>query len=84
LIQAERNNEETTLVIILLYTGSTLKDSVINHAMVLTNVEKLIGLRFCNKCGLGFRTSDHHRDRFSKHCDECDGKFHKSVNLTHL
>jgi hypothetical protein len=49
--------------------------------MVITNVEKLTGLRFCTKCGLGFRTSDHHRDRFTKHCEECDGKFHTKLKL---
>jgi hypothetical protein len=49
--------------------------------MVITNVEKLTGLRFCSKCGLGFRTSGHHRDRFMKHCEECDGTFHKKLKL---
>jgi hypothetical protein len=73
-------------VSILLHTGSTSKGlnavpAVINHAMVITNVEKLTGLRFCSKCGLGFRTSDHHRARFNKHCEECDGKFHKKLKL---
>jgi hypothetical protein len=62
----ERNNENNDtncpIVSILLHTGSTLKNSVINHAMVITNVEKLTGLKFCSKCGLGFRTSEYHRD----------------------
>jgi hypothetical protein len=49
--------------------------------MVITNVEKLTGLRFCNKCGLWFRTSDSNRVRFTKHCEECDGKFHKKLKL---
>jgi hypothetical protein len=47
--------------------------------MVITNIEKLIGLRFCPKCSLGFRTSDHHRERFNKHLEICDGKFHKKL-----
>jgi hypothetical protein len=49
LIQAEQ--ETTTLVSILLHTGTTLKGinavpAIINHVMVITNVEKLTGLRF--------------------------------------
>jgi hypothetical protein len=48
LIQNEGSN---TTVNILLHTGTTVKGSVINHAMVITNVEKLTGLRFCSKCG---------------------------------
>jgi hypothetical protein len=49
--------------------------------MVITNVEKLTGLRFCSKCGLGFRTSDTQRAKFNKHCEECNGKFHKKLKL---
>jgi hypothetical protein len=49
--------------------------------MVITNVEKLTGLRFCSKCGLGFRTSDTQRAIFDKHCEECDCKFHKKLKL---
>jgi hypothetical protein len=49
--------------------------------MVITNVEKLTGLRLCSKCGLGFRTSDHNTDRFNKHYIECDGKFHKKLKF---
>jgi hypothetical protein len=49
--------------------------------MTITNVKKLTGLRFCSKCGLGFRTTDHHRDRFTKLCEECDGKFQKKLKL---
>jgi NADH pyrophosphatase NudC (nudix superfamily) len=79
LIQKE-NNEETTIVNILLHIGSTSKSSVINHAMVIINVEKLTGLRFCSKCGIGFRISDHHTERFNKHCNECDGSFIKSLD----
>jgi transcriptional regulator NrdR family protein len=81
LIQAERNEETNTLVSILPHTGITLNKSVINHSMVITNVEKLTRLRFCSKCGLGFTTSDTHRARFNKHCEECDGKFHKKLKL---
>jgi hypothetical protein len=82
LIQKDENDKETdTLISILLHTGSTLKGVVINHAMIITNIEKLTGLRFCNKCGLGFKTSDHHRDRFTKHCEVCDGKFHNKLKL---
>jgi hypothetical protein len=49
--------------------------------MLITNVEKLTGLRFCSKCGLVFRTSDTHRARFYKNCEECDGKFHKKLKF---
>jgi hypothetical protein len=79
LIQAEQ--ESNTLVSILLHTGTSLKGSVINLPMVITNVEKLTGLRFCSKCVLGFRISDSHRGRFNKHCEECDDKFHKKLKL---
>jgi hypothetical protein len=71
----------TPIVSILLHTGSTLKGLIINHAMAIINVEKLTGLRFYRKYGLRFRTSDHHRDRFTKHCEDCDGKFHKKLKL---
>jgi hypothetical protein len=49
--------------------------------MVFTNVEKLTGIRFCSKYGLGCRTSDSNRVRFNKHCEECDGKFHTKLKL---
>jgi hypothetical protein len=82
LIHKEKETEETaSLVSFLLHTGTTLKGSVINHAMVITNVDKLTELRFWSKCVLGFRTSDHHKNRFTKHCEECDGKFHKKLKL---
>jgi hypothetical protein len=35
----------------------------------------------CGKYGLGLRLSDHHTERFTKHCKECDGKFHKKLKL---
>jgi hypothetical protein len=86
LIQEEQENKEEkngddNIVSILLHTGSTLKCSIINHAMIITNAELLTGLRFYGKCGLGFRTSDTHRARFNKHCEECDGKIHKKLKL---
>jgi hypothetical protein len=84
LIQSDKETQveqETTLVSILLHTGTTLKGSVINHAMVISNVEKLTGLRFCSKCGLGFRTSDHDTEKFTKHCEECDGTVPKKLKL---
>jgi hypothetical protein len=84
LIQRDKETQEEEIipiVSILLHTRSTLKGSVINHAMAITNVEKLTGLRFCSKCGLGFRTSDHHIERFNKHYNECDGKFDIKLKL---
>jgi hypothetical protein len=82
LIQKDKETQESdTIASILFHTGSTLKNSIINHAMIITNVEKFTGLRFVSKCVLEFRTSDHHRDRFTKHYEECDGKFHKKLKL---
>jgi NADH pyrophosphatase NudC (nudix superfamily) len=75
LIQTDEKNGDDNIVSILLHNRTTLNGSVINHAMVITNVEKLTRLRFCSKCGLGFRTSDSNRARVNKHCEECDGKF---------
>jgi hypothetical protein len=73
------------IIHILLHTGSTLKGkgdpTIINHAIIITNVEKLAGLRFCSKCGLEFKTTDHHRDRVNKHCNDRNGKFHKKLKL---
>jgi hypothetical protein len=54
---------------------------VINLAIVIINDEKLTGLRFFSKCGLGYRTSDTQRAIVTKHCEECGGKFHKKLKL---
>jgi hypothetical protein len=62
LIQNELNEKEAIIVNILLHSGSTLKRNIMNHHLVILNVEKLNGLSFCRKCVLSFRTSDHHRD----------------------
>jgi hypothetical protein len=80
-IQSEEDQKETQIVTILLHICSTLNGNIINHSMIITNVEKLTGLRFCSKYCFGFRTSDHHTERFIKHCKEYDGKFHKKLKL---
>jgi hypothetical protein len=82
LIQNEKDKDgDNTIVSILLHTGSTLRGIVINLAMGITNAEKLTGFLFYSKCELGFRKSDHHTERFTKHCEECDGRFHKKLKL---
>jgi hypothetical protein len=52
-----------------------------NNAMVITNVEKLTGLKFCRKSELDFRILDHHTERFNKHCEQYNDKFHKKLKL---
>jgi hypothetical protein len=81
LIQSSNTEKEAPNVNILLHTGLYLKGNIINYAMVITNVEKLTGLRFCNKYNLKFRTSDTHRARFNKHCNYCDVKFHMKLKF---
>jgi hypothetical protein len=49
------HNYEITLNI-LLHTGIDTKGNIINHVMLITNIEKLTGLIFCSKYGKGFKT----------------------------